>query len=335
MRAGRFARLGADMQITDFGKTAKGALVQKITLSAGDLTAEMLTLGATLRDVRLAGTAHSLTLGSDDLADYVGKMLYFGALVGPVANRITKSQTTLNGNLLRFDPNEKGNLLHGGTIGLHHKIWAIADHTADSVTLTLSLPAGEYGWPGTRHIKATFRIIAPATLQLQITATTDADTLLNIANHSYWNLDGSDHWQGHSLQIAADQTLPVDAALLPTGEIAPVADTPFDFRTGHLLTPGQPPLDTNFCLSNAKAALRPVATLTGSNGIKMTLATTEPGLQIYDGQRTARPGKSPYEGIAIEAQGWPDAPNHANFPSVQITPDAPYAQTTEWRFTKP
>lgn len=327
--------MGGIMQITDFGKTDFGAAVQRVSIAAGDLTAKILTLGCTLQTLHLNGIPHSLTLGSDTLSDYAGKLLYFGALVGPVANRLTSAQTTLNGATLRFDPNENGNLLHGGSIGLHHKIWTIANVTADSVTLTLTLPDGEYGWPGTRQVSATFRIVPPATLQLQITATTDADTLINIANHSYWNLDGTPHWQGHSLQIVADHTLPVDAALLPTGEIAPVADTPFDFRMGRVLTSGQPPLDTNFCLSDAKTPLRDAATLTGASGVSMTLATTEPGLQVYDAQRTARPHKTPYEGIAIEAQGWPDAPNRPNFPSVQITPNSPYAQTTEWRFTKP
>ena len=323
------------MQITDFGKTASGALVQKITIGIGDLSAEILTLGATLRHLGLKDVAYGLTLGSDKLADYAGDMLYFGALVGPVANRITGAKTTLNGTELQFVANENGNLLHGGKNGLHHKIWGIADHTADSVTLSLTLTDGEGGWPGTRQIRAAFRILAPATLQLTITATTDANTLINIANHSYWNLDGTTHWQGHSLQIAADHTLPVDAALLPTGQIAPVTGTASDFRKGRVVAPGEPSLDTNFCLSDAKAPLRPVASLTGASGVKMTLSTTEPGLQVYDAARTARPGKAAYEGFAIEAQGWPDAPNHSNFPSVQITPDTPYTQITEWTFTKP
>jgi aldose 1-epimerase len=334
--AGNSARTGGnDMQIADFGHTSTGTPVHCISISAGDLSSRILTLGATLRHVGLNGLPHSLTLGSDRVTDYETEMRYFGALVGPVANRIAAAQTTVNGKTLRFDPNNNGNLLHGGTIGLHYKIWAIANTAPDSVTLTLTLPEGEDGWPGTRHIEATFRIIPPATLRLTIAATTDAPGLMNIANHSYWNLDGSDAWQGHSLRIAADHILPVDAALIPTGQIAAVADTAFDFRTLRPLIPGQPPLDTNFCLSAAKAALRDVATLVGGSGVTLTLATTEPGLQIYDASRSARPGKSPYEGLAIEAQGWPDAPNHANFPSVQISPENPYSQTTEWRFSKP
>ena len=323
------------MQITDFGKMGTDAAVQAVTIGAGDLTATILTLGCTLHSMHLNNVAHSLTLGSDTLADYAESMRYFGAIVGPVANRITGAQTTLNGKTLTFPVNENGNLLHSGDTGTHTKIWAIAATTPNCVTLTLALPDGEGGFPGNRQISATFQIDAPATLRLTINATTDADTLMNFANHSYWNLDGSAQWPGHSLQIAADHTLPTDAALLPTGIIAPVADADFDFRKSRTWTPGTPPLDTNFCLSNGKTALRPVATFTGASGLSMTLATTEPGLQIYDAQRTARPGHANYEGIAIEAQGWPDAPNHANFPPITATPDAPYNQITEWRFTKP
>ena len=323
------------MQITDFGKTTTGAPVHSVTIAAGDLTARILTLGCCLQSAHLKGTPHSLTLGSDTLSDYENTMLYFGAIVGPVANRITRAQTSLNGQTLQFDANENGNLLHSGAIGTHAKIWAIADTTPNSVTLTLTLPAGEGGFPGTRQICATFQIAAPATLRLTITATTDAPTLMNFANHSYWNLDGTPTWAGHSLQIAADHYTATDTALLPTGRITPVAATLFDFRKARKLPQGEPALDTNFCLSAAKAPLRPVATLTGASGLTLALATTEPGLQIYDAERTARPGHAKYEGVAIEPQGWPDAPNHANFPSIQITPEAPYAQTTEWRFTKP
>lgn len=323
------------MQITDFGKTGTDMSVQAITISAGDLTAQILTYGCTLHSVILNGTPHSLTLGSDTLSDYAGDMLYFGAIVGPVANRITRARTTLDGQPLQFDPNENGNLLHGGTTGTHTKIWAVTQSSPASVTLALELPHNEGGFPGTRHIRATYQIEAPATLRLTIDASTDVPTLMNFANHSYWNLDGTANWAGHSLQIAADHITATDDALLPTGMLTPVTGTGFDFRTQHPVVAGDPALDTNFCLTHTKTALRPVARLTGATGLTMTLATTEPGLQIYDAERTARPGRAKYEGFAIEAQGWPDAPNHANFPSVKITPDAPYAQTTEWRFTKP
>jgi aldose 1-epimerase len=323
------------MQITDLGTTNAGAAVYAIKITAGDLSACILTLGCTLQSTHLKGTPHSLTLGSDALSNYEKDMLYFGAIVGPVANRITRAKTTLNGHPLQFDANENGNLLHSGDVGTHAKIWDIAGTTPNSVTLTLTLPAGEGGFPGTRHIRATYQILTPATLRLTLTATTDAPTLMNFANHSYWNLDGTTTWAGHSLQIAADHYTATDTALLPTGEITPVATTLFDFSTARILALGEPALDTNFCLSAAKAPLRPVATLTGASGLTLTLATTEPGLQIYDAERTARPGHAKYEGFAIEAQGWPDAPNHANFPQIMVTADHPYAQITEWRFTKP
>jgi aldose 1-epimerase len=318
------------LQITEFGKTSTGATVQSISISAGDLTAHILTYGAIVQHVGLAGVAHSLTLGSDRLSDYEGEMCYHGALIGPVANRIASARTSLNGVALQFEPNLGGpHLLHSGTIGAHRKIWTIAEITAASVTLTLTLPDGEGGFPGNRHIRATYEIVAPATLRLTLAASSDAPTLLNFANHSYWNLDGTGHWHGHSLQIAADHFLPVTADLIPTGAITPVDATPYDFRTKRALIPGQPPLDTNFCLSTTKAPLRHVATLTGQSGIALALATTEPGLQIYDARHAE------YDGLALEAQGWPDAPNHSAFPSIITTPDAPYAQTTEWHFSKP
>ncbi len=322
------------MQVTEFGKTDAGRVVRCVSIRAGGLAADILTLGCTLKSVHLDGTPHSLTLGSDTLADYIGQMLYFGAVVGPVANRIAGAQTTLDGQPLHFEANENGNLLHGGAAGTHSKYWEILDVTADSVTLGLTLPDGEGGFPATRQISACYQIVAPATLRLTLRATTDAATLINLANHSYWTLDGTPNWGGHSLQISADHLTATDANLLPTGAIQAVEGSAYDLRAGRRLIPGAPPLDTNFCLASAKSALRPVATLTGKSGLKMVVCTTETGLQIYDSARTARPGKPPYEGIAIEAQGWPDAPNHANFPSVKITPDHPYAQTTEWRFSK-
>ncbi len=149
-------------------------------------------------------------------------------------------------------------------------------------------------------------------MRLELTATTDRPTWMNLAQHSYWNLDGSPHWQGHSLRIAAEHWLPVDDRLLPTGEMRPVAGE-MDFRRPRLLQPGAPALDHNFCLAPARRALTEVAEVTGAQGLRMRIATTEPGLQVYDGRGAVRPGGPVYEGLALEPQGWPDAPNRPAF----------------------
>jgi aldose 1-epimerase len=158
---------------------------------------------------------------------------------------------------------------------------------------------------------------------------------MNVANHSYWNLDGTADWAGHRLQVAADRYLPTTDDFTPTGEIVDVAGTAYDFRAGRRIARSEPPLDNNFCLSDGRVALRDVLWLTGEGGVAMTVATTEPGIQIYDGRNAIRPGHGAYEGLAIEAQGWPDAPNHAGFPSIALGPDETYQQVTEWRFARP
>jgi aldose 1-epimerase len=167
---------------------------------------------------------------------------------------------------------------------------------------------------------------------MDVVATTDALTLFNAANHSYWNMDGSDTWVGHTLQIAADRYLPVTPDFTPTGEIADVAGSHYDLRQPRAIQPGVDTYDHNFCLSDGQQALRDVLWLRGASGVTMTLATTEAGVQIYDGRGSMRPGRGLYEGLAIEAQGWPDAPNHAGFPSIELSAGAQYHQTTEWRF---
>ncbi|SMY06714.1 aldose epimerase family protein [Flavimaricola marinus] len=313
--------------MTPFGTTRDGETVHRIVLSGGGLTVGLLTLGAIVQSVRLEGVEHDLTIGSTDLADYETSMGYHGAIVGPVANRLRQAQAPIGGVMHHFDANQDGtHALHGGKDGTHAKLWTVADHGPVHATLTLDLAAGDGGYPGNRHIRATFRLLPDATLQLEITGTTDAPTLMNLANHSYWTLDGGPTWAGHDIRVAADHYLPIDDAVLPTGEIALVEGTPFDLRRTVSISPGNPAVDHNFCLSVSKQSLRDVLWLNGSSGVSMTVATTEPGVQVFDG----RPG---YRALAIEAQGWPDAPNVAAFPSVEVTPDVPYSQTTQWRFS--
>lgn len=321
--------------MTPFGTLPDGRAVHALDLAAGDLTVRLLTLGATLNDVRLNGVPHSLTLTTDNPADYLGPMLYFGGIVGPVANRLRNAQARIGSFVHNFEPNQGGHhILHSASAGTHLKIWDVVQHTADSATLSVTLPDGEGGFPGTRVLTARFKLTAPATLRLDLTMTTDAPTIANVVNHSYWNLDGTPSWAGHSLQIAADAILPVDADTIPTGEILPVTGTDYDFRQPRTITPGQPALDHNFCLSDAHQPLRDVLTLTGASGTKMTIATTEPGIQIYDGGHTRRPGRELHEGFAIEPQHWPDTPANPHFPPILLNPGETRSSTTEWRFTR-
>ncbi len=322
-----------------FGTTKDGNKVHALTIGSADLTATILSYGAVLQDLRLAGVAHSLTLGSDGLEAYDGPMRYFGALVGPVANRIGGAQALIDGRICAFAANEGTTLLHGGATGLHTRLWTVADAGPSHARLTLGLDPGDDGFPGRRDIAAEFRVAA-ATLTLTVTATTGAATLMNLANHSYWNLDGTPDTFGHTLQIAADHYLPVNAQTLPTGEVRTVSGV-FDLRAGRVID-GSEGYDHNFCLAAAPGALTEVATLTGRHGVMLRMATTEPGLQVYNGRALATApfaghGGLPYgphAGLALEAQHWPDAPNHPGFPSVTLQSGETYSQQTCWSFTR-
>lgn len=316
-----------------FGTTQDGQEVHKIPLLAGDLTVNLLTWGGVLQDVRLQGIDRSLTLGSDTLADYEGDMRHHGALIGPIANRISTARIRLDGMMYELERNQDGRIhLHSGAQATHLQVWQVASVTDNSATLTIDLPDGTCGLPGNRQISATYTVTAPATLTLEIAGTTDTNTCMNFANHSYWNLDGTTHYNGHQLQVNADRYLPCTSDHCPTAEIAYVAGTDMDFRQARPVSVGAPPFDNNFCLSDGTMPMRDVLKLTGKTGVQMTMGTTAPGLQIYDARDAKRRGGDTYEGLAIEAQGWPDAPNNPTFPSIIVTPETPYRQTTSWSF---
>jgi aldose 1-epimerase len=326
---------GAGMaQITEFGRTSDGRGVDRITLAKGDLTVSLLTWGAVLHSVRLAGVAHDLTLGSDRMADYEGDMRFHGVVIAPVANRIGNARAKIGGREVQLEANQAGHCLHSGSTGAYAQIWEVVRVTEDSATLGLSLPDGLGGFPGNRRVEARYALTDRATLRLELYATTDAETLWNATSHGYWTMDGAETWTGHSLQIAADHWLPTDANDRPTGEIAPVAGSPMDFRTLRAPQPGTPPLDHCFCLSDGPRPLRDVVVLQGASGLRLTVASTEPGVQIYDGRDARRPGRGIYEAIAIETQGWSDAPSYPDFPPITLRPGMPARQITEWRFDR-
>lgn len=322
-------------EITTFGTTATGEAVQKITLRKGDLTVSLLTWGAVLQSVRLRGVDHDLTLGSDALADYEGKMRHHGSLIAPVANRIGQARAMIDGREYQFEKNFLGqHCLHGGSAGTQLKVWHLETATDAEATLSLNLPDSEGGFPGNRRATARFSLSGAASLRLDITATTDAPTLWNATNHSYWNLDGTATWAGHSLQTDAAHWLPTTDEDRPTGEIRPTQGGPMDFTTPRIITPGAPLFDNNFCLSRQAQPLRSVLTLKGQSGVSLTVASTEPGVQVYDGRNAQRPGHGLHEGLAIETQRWPDAPSFADFPQIGLMPGESLTQSTEWRFAR-
>lgn len=307
------------MTRTPFGILASGETVDRLTISAGDFTASILTLGAILQDVRLAG--QPLTLGSDSLADYEGDMRFFGAVVGPVANRIAGASALIDGRPVSLLATEGPNTLHGGPLGTHARLWEVTDHTPAALTLRLRLPDGAEGYPGNRTVAARFEVEAPATLRLTIRSETDAPTLANFTNHSYWQLGADGQMQ--TFHCAADRFVALGPGKIPTGVTPSVAGTDRDFRAG--LPVGGGAYDLCLILADARRPLTPVATLTGGS-LALDLATTEPGLQIYDG---ATPGA-----LALEAQNWSGAPNHTHFPSDLLRPGEIRTQITAWRFRR-
>lgn len=319
--------------ISHFGTTATGHDIDSIRLHAGDLSVTILTLGAAIQDLRLAGIDHSLTLGSDHIADYEGGMRYHGSVIGPIVNRISTGRVAIDGMMYELERNFENRIhLHSGSRATHLRPWKIAESSHDRVTLTLHLPDGDCGLPGDRHIRVVYTVIAPGTLTMEITGKTDQPTLMNFANHAYWNLDGTPTWEGHTLRVAADRYLPTTPDFCPTGEIADVAGTDMDFREARSFAPGQPALDNNFCLSDGHVPMRDVLWLTGRSGTTLTMATDQPGMQLFDGRHPVGPRRTPYEGLAFEAQGWPDAPTHADFPSIRVTEELPYRQFTTFTF---
>lgn len=319
-----------------------GTTVKRITLRGGGLTAHVLNYGAVIQDLRLDGHDAPLVLGFESFDPYLTDSPYFGAIAGRYANRIRDGHLELDGQTYRLDTNFLGkHLLHGGAEGVGKRVWQIADQADHAVTLRIVDPDGHMGFPGNLTCDVTYALLAGGVLDVQISATSDAPTLCNFAHHSYFNLDGSESTADHILCVEADSYLPVDQELIPTGEISDVAGTRFDFRAPAPIQQAYP-LDHNFCLSNRRQALRRVAQLSSAmSGIQMTCHTTEPGLQIYDGQfinidTAGLQGQAmrANSGIAMEPQVWPDANHNQHFPQAVLRPGESYEQHTQYAFSR-
>ena len=333
----------------NFGTAPDGSAVEQVTISNGALSASILSFGAIIQDLRLAGHDAPLTLGFETLQDYIDHPNYFGAVVGRYANRIREGRFSIDGHAYAVEPERpEANGLHGGSNGYGCRNWTIMEHGDDIAALALVVPAGTMGFPGTLQVRCVYRIVSPATLSMEITATTDAPTLCNLAQHAYFNLDdgGATDILRHDLMIDADSYLPTDDAPLPIGDVRPVEGGEMDFRTSRpigLDSGTKPfPYDHNYCLARSRGPLRHAVTARGAqSGVEMQLWTGEPGVQFYAGQLIEDDlvglggiRYRPYSGFCIESQVWPDSLNQPSFPQAILRPGETYRQETEWRFAK-
>lgn len=323
---------------SEFGILPDGRPVLRATISGHGLTVSVITLGASVQDIRLDGVDHPLVLGFSTLPPYLGEGRYMGAIVGRCANRIAHGRALLDGQELHLDRNQDGrHTLHGGHDGTGSRNWTLAATAPDMVALSDHLPAGHMGFPGAMLVRAIYRILPGPALKLTLLATSDEMTLCNFAQHSYFNLDGAPTVAGHSLHVPAQSWLPVDADMIPQGPPAPVQGTHLDFRKPVMLGTrlGGPAIDHNLCLSERRRIYPQKAAVLRAGQISMSLRSTEPGLQVYTANHFA-PGApgingAPYgrhAGIALESQIWPDAPNHAGYPSATLLPGQIYRQIT-------
>ena len=322
--------------------------IHEVVIAAGVLTVTVITLGAVIRDVRLAGVDHPLVLGFDRAEDYLLHSPHFGAVAGRSANRIGRGRFAIDGRPYQVSLNENGrHHLHGGFNGFGKRNWRLAANDAASVTLAILSPDGEEGYPGKVEATVRYSVEAPGTIRMEAAAVTDAPTLVNLAQHSYFNLDDSPDILNHRAQIYADSYTPTDADNIPTGEVLSVAGSDFDFRTlrpiRQMRDGGRVVYDKNFVVDRRKSAVpRPHARLVSpKNGVSLVIASTEPGVQFYDGVSMNVPvpglGGRRYGvdgGCCFEPQFFPDAPNHPGFPSSVLRPGETYRQTTTFAFSR-
>lgn len=316
--------------------TIDGRPVREATLrSAAGIVLKIIDWGAVVRDwqVPVAGGMRHVVLGLADAGHYPQHSPHFGAIAGRYANRIGGSRFSLDGVDYSLPANNGPNHLHGGPQGFGKRFWDM-EASGDTVRLSLVSPAGDAGWPGTLRVTVTYRLEGHR-VSLLMEAETDAATPVNLVQHHYFNLMGAGDILDHRLTAAGAAFTEVDAALIPTGRILPVAGTHLDFRGGRTFrdAAGAPVLyDNNLVLDTGRDPAAPAAVLTAPDGsLTLKLWTDRPGLQVYNGAKVnvAVPGVggSPYgafAGLCLEDQDYPDAPNHGHFPCTVVRPGAPY-----------
>ena len=318
-----------------------GQEVTRVSIGHDKLRANVMTYGAILQDLRLPNVRHSLVLGYNRFAPYVSNPGMIGAIVGRYANRICNGSAVIGDTTHYFDKNQDDiHTLHGGKAHSGTRLWRIMDLGRDFVVLFDAIPANHMGFPGNLQVEVRYQVFGMA-LDVIITAKTDALTLCNFTNHSYFNLNDCDQLQGHCLSLKADRYLNVDAAGIPITGPCDVTGTEYDFRSRKPIWTNRTirSIDHNFCIWNKRREITEVGTLFGEK-ISMNVETTEPGLQVYTGKNlpTINANQEPlrsikaHAGIALEAQIWPDAPNRKDFPNALLDVGETYLHHTRYSF---
>ncbi len=340
----------------EFGKMPDGRPVDIYQIDNGKgLQVAITNYGAIVTSIRFPdakGMDGDVALGYNTLDDYLKSSPYFGAIVGRYGNRIAKGKFSLNGAEYKLAINNGENTLHGGKEGFDKRLWTVRE-APGGIELTYTSPDGEEGYPGRLTAVVTYTLTPGNELRIDYSATTDKETVVNLTNHTYFNLagEGSGEILDHEVMIDADKFTPVDVGLIPTGELKPVEGTPFDFRkatpigarigqTDEQLKFGKG-YDHNWVLNHADGKLSLAARVRDpKTGRILEVSTTEPGLQFYtgnflDGTLHGKSGK-PYNfrnGFCMETQHFPDSPNQKAFPSTVLKPGAPYKSTTIYKFS--
>ena len=330
-----------------FGQVGDSPVLEVEIGSAAGARAKIITWGAVVRDLQIpvAGKMQRVALGLNSIEDYIHHSPSFGAVPGRYANRIAHGRFSIDGVAYTLDRKPGDNhTLHGGPQGFGKRIWKLGEHTDSSVELTLVSPDGDAGFPGELRATCVYRFVEPATLRVELTAVADKATLINLTQHTYFNLDGGADILDHELELGCDfYTPPADAELIPTGEIRAVAGTAYDFRRPRTVrNPEGVRYDTNFVVSRALGpdGLAFVARLRSpKNGLTLELHSTEPGVQIYDagGLNCPVPGLDGahyggHAGLCMEPQAFPDSPNRRHFTDTVLRPDSEYRHISEFRF---
>jgi len=341
----------------EFGKTSSGETVELYTLkNAKGVEAGISTYGGVVVSLKVpdrGGALGDIVLGFDDFQGYLLPPPYFGAIIGRYGNRIAHARFTLDGVEYKLAKNDGDNSLHGGTRGFDKVLWKARPGNGQSLELTYLSKDGEEGYPGNLSVTVVYTLTDNNELKIDYTATTDKDTVLNLTNHSYFNLAGQGKGDvlAHLLTLNADRYTPVDKGLIPTGELRSVEGTPFDFRQPHLIgerigsNDEQIALgrgyDHNFILNRTGDGLSLAAKVSeAKSGRVLEVLTTEPAIQFYtgnflDGTIRGKGGKvyGRRSAFCLETQHYPDSPNHPSFPSTELKPGATYHTTTVYRFS--